>query len=229
LTAAPPFDIVQAVNTGELQTTAEHGGETAISLEAKLGLLSAVETEREITQRSLAGSLGVALGLANALLKRCVHKGYVKISQAPARRYAYYLTPTGFAEKSRLVGEYLATSLRFFQRARGEYADQFSLCAERGWTRILLAGTGELAEIALLSRDGHGVTIAAVLDPSRNAGEFHGIPVVRTLSEAGPIDAVIVANRTSPQEVFDALAAQLPAERVLTVPILHVSRKAAGR
>lgn len=212
------------MNAGELQATADKGGETAVSLEARLGLLAAVENERELTQRSLAGSLGVALGLANALLKRCVHKGYVKISQAPAQRYAYYLTPTGFAEKSRLIREYLATSLHFFQRARSDYADLFAVCAERGWTRVAIVGTGELAEIALLSKDGYGVSVTAVLDAERNVDEFHGIPIVRSLAEAGSVDAVVVADRTAPQAVYDALTTQMPQDRVLTAAILHVSR-----
>ena len=82
-----------------------------------LGLLEAVESGRAHTQRGLAADLGIALGLVNIYLKRCVKKGLVKVSQAPARRFAYYLTPNGFAEKSRLTGEYLSWSLTFFRMA----------------------------------------------------------------------------------------------------------------
>src|SRR3546814_4310673 len=60
----------------------------------------------------------------SALLKRCAAKGLVKIQNAPARRYAYYLTPKGFAEKSRLVAEYLETSLHFFRGARSQYEER---------------------------------------------------------------------------------------------------------
>src|SRR3546814_11880534 len=67
--------------------------------------------------------MGVALGLANALLKRCAAKGLVKIQNAPARRYAYYLTPKGFAEKSRLVAEYLEPSLHFFRGSRSQRSE----------------------------------------------------------------------------------------------------------
>ena len=75
-----------------------------------LGLLDAVEQDRAQSQRHLASELGIALGLVNAYLKRCIKKGLVKVSEAPARRYAYYLTPKGFAEKSRLTVEYLSAS-----------------------------------------------------------------------------------------------------------------------
>jgi hypothetical protein len=107
---------------------AEPAAEAAIMA----ALLDAIGRTDQHTQRSLAGRLNIALGLTNALLKRCVAKGLVKIQNAPARRYAYYLTRKGFAEKSRLVAEYLTVSLAFFRRARGQYEEIF---ASAGSTR----------------------------------------------------------------------------------------------
>jgi DNA-binding MarR family transcriptional regulator len=83
-----------------------------------LGLLDAVEQDRVHSQRHLASELDIALGLVNAYLKRCVKKGLVKVQHAPARRYVYYLTPQGFAEKSRLTVEYLSYSFGFFRQPR---------------------------------------------------------------------------------------------------------------
>ena len=40
------------------------------------------------------------------------------MSDAPARRYAYYLTPQGFAEKSRLTVQYLSSPFSFFRLAK---------------------------------------------------------------------------------------------------------------
>ena len=65
-----------------------------------LELLEAVGQKNDVSQRHLARHMGVALGLANSYLKRCIRKGFIKISEAPANRYLYYLTPTGFAEKA---------------------------------------------------------------------------------------------------------------------------------
>ena len=87
-----------------------------------LGLLESVERDGGQSQRRLAAELGIALGLVNAYLKRCIKKGLVKVSEAPARRYAYYLTPHGFAEKSRLTVEYLSYSFSFFRQAKTDCA-----------------------------------------------------------------------------------------------------------
>src|SRR5260370_40344069 len=113
-----------------------------------LGLLQSVERDGGQSQRRLAAELGIALGLVNAYLKRCIKKGLVKVSEAPARRYAYYLTPRGFAEKSRLTVEYLGFSFSFFRQARAECADIFSAIRGRGFERVVVAGGSDLAQLA---------------------------------------------------------------------------------
>src|SRR6202167_5633319 len=115
-----------------------------------LGLLESVERDGAQTQRRLAGEVGVALGLLNAYLRRCINKGLVKVREAPARRYAYYLTPQGFAEKSRLTAEYLSYSFTFFRRARADCTAALDIAKRRGWSRIVLAGVSDLAEIAAI-------------------------------------------------------------------------------
>ena len=131
--------------------------------EIVLGVLDVVERDPSVTQRSVARELGIALGLANAYLKRCVRKGLIKVSQVPRRRYAYFLTPQGFAEKSRLTATYLAHSFSFFRRARAQCSELFVTAAARGQRRLVLLGAGDLAEIASLVAREHAVEIAGIV------------------------------------------------------------------
>jgi len=78
-----------------------------------LSVLTSIERDSSITQRKLANELGIALGLANAYLRRCVRKGLIKMSQVPLNRYAYYLTPQGFAEKKPLDRRIPSSVARF--------------------------------------------------------------------------------------------------------------------
>jgi DNA-binding MarR family transcriptional regulator len=197
-----------------------------------LGLLSAVERDSAVTQRHLARELGIALGLANAYLRRCAKKGLIKIRQAPLNRYAYYLTPHGFAEKSRLTAEYLAISFDFFRHARRDCAALFAACAARGWVRIVLVGVGELAEIAVLSAGETAVDIVAVIDASA-LRHCAGKPVVTDLATAlalreASLDAVVVTDTRLPQQRFEAMLAAgvrhgLPPERILAPELLRIS------
>lgn len=197
-------------------------------VETTLGLLGALEKEEKASQRNLAQRLGIALGLTNSLLKRCVRKGLLKVSQAPAHRYAYYLTPKGFSEKSRLTAIFLSNSLTFFRRARVEYDEAIQYCATHGWTRVAVYGAGDLAEIALLSGHDSPVEIVAVIDTSRNSAEFCKLPVLRDLGQAvrdGLFDAVVVTDMTSPQAAYETLLEHLSPNRILTPNVLHVARE----
>jgi DNA-binding MarR family transcriptional regulator len=182
--------------------------------EIVLGLLTSIERNSAITQRKLAGDLGIALGLANSYLRRCVRKGLVKIGQVPLNRYAYYLTPQGFAEKSRLTAEYLTVSFNFFRRARADCAEFLQECAARGWRRVALYGAGELAEIAVLSAGESDIEIACVIDLARAGGRCVGVPIVADLAaaqELGGFDGIILTDTLAPQTRFDELAANAPA------------------
>ena len=181
--------------------------------EIVLGLLTSIEQDSAITQRKLARDLGIALGLANSYLRRCVRKGLIKISQVPLNRYAYYLTPQGFAEKGRLTAEYLAVSFDFFRRARNDCADLLRHGDAAGWRRIALYGAGDLAEMALLSGSEATVEIVCVIDGLGAGRQCAGLPVVATLAEAQryagaePLDGVVVTDTRAPQACFDTLIA----------------------
>ena len=135
-------------------------------------ILERVDDSAEINQRDLARDLGIALGMANAYMKRCVRKGWVKVRQAPMRRYRYYLTPKGFSEKSRLTAQYLRDSLTFFRRARQSYNALFADLAADGVARVVLCGNGELAEIAVLCALDHPLDIIGVSRDDGHRGSW---------------------------------------------------------
>lgn len=197
----------------------------ANDVEITLGVLNAIERDSALTQRTLASELGIALGLANTYLKRCAKIGLIKIGQAPAKRYAYYLTPQGFAEKSRLTARYLTQSFNLVRHARKQYDELLVFCSTRGWSRVAFAGVGELAEIAILCTVDHGLKPAGLLGTDNTMTVFHGLPVVNRLKELGPVDAVLVTDMKSPQEVFDSLVQIFPREKVLAPQLLSVSRE----
>jgi DNA-binding MarR family transcriptional regulator len=68
--------------------------------QTEMDLIAALEEGGAVTQMSLSKRLMVSVGLVNALLKRAVNKGFVKVTAAPRKRYIYYVTPKGFREKA---------------------------------------------------------------------------------------------------------------------------------
>jgi len=192
-----------------------------------LGLLSVVHENSHVTQRTVATELGVALGLVNTYIRRCVKKGYIKVRQAPANRYAYYLTPAGFAEKSRLTAQYLSHSFMFFRRARQQCSDIMASSEERNWRWLALAGASELAEIMILCAHEYPVTLVGVVDSVARRETFQNLPVVPLLKKLGPVDAVVITDLANPQGTYATLAEHLPDERILVPAILRVVRNGA--
>jgi DNA-binding MarR family transcriptional regulator len=188
-----------------------------------LGLLESVERDGAQSQRKLASDLGIALGLVNAYLKRCVKKGLVKIGNAPPRRYAYYLTPNGFAEKSRLTVEYLSSSFSFFRRARGDCSAVLKAARAKNWNRVVLIGVSDLAEIATICALEQGVTIVAVVDAKSAAERFVGAPIVPSLAAVpGEFDALVVTDLQATRESVKTVVDRLAADRVLVPALLGI-------
>ncbi len=196
-------------------------------IRSELDVLASIERGEVITQAALTRRIGVSIGLINALLRRAIHKGYVKTRQVPYKRYVYYLTPRGFVEKSRLVAEYLDRSLHLFRVARTEYSELMSAARQGGMTRLVLIGGGDLAEIAVLAAWGENVTLVGIVDPGANEPQRYGLPVLRSLAEADRPDAVIITEIKNPQVAYDEMRATLPEACVLAPPILKITRDRA--
>jgi DNA-binding MarR family transcriptional regulator len=193
-----------------------------------LEILEAIDAQRDVTQRRLADQLGVALGLANSYLRRCVRKGLVKIQQAPANRYFYYLTPQGLAEKSRLTAEYLLSSFDYYHRAGESIGASFVACTAKGYHRLVFAGMSEIAEIASIKAHDYDLEVVGTIDLGATVDRFLGRPVWRSAERAAACDAVLFTALAEPRALLAALLQVVPAERVLVPaimqPLLEVER-----
>jgi DNA-binding MarR family transcriptional regulator len=157
-------------------------------------LLTEVERDGAVTQRSLASKLGVALGLTNLYLKRLARKGYIKITTIPSHRVRYLLTPQGFAEKSRLTYLYMEYSLSHYRDMRARLREALSQAANNGAKRVVIYGTGELAEMAYLSlREMHMTLVGFVDDNQQEAFLSYPVWQPEVLSE-WEFDAVLLAD-----------------------------------
>ena len=141
-------------------------------------LLSELSGEERLSQRELAKRLGIALGLVNSYLKNLVTKGFVRVNNFPKNRYAYLLTPKGFAEKSRLAYQHLSYFSGLYTVARQDYLKLFRALADEGVKGVAFCGVDEVAEIAYLSLKEIGLELNLVMDPTAAGSKFFDKPVV---------------------------------------------------
>lgn len=193
-------------------------------------LLSEIEAGQDLSQRSLARSLGIALGLTNLLLRRVVHKGWVRMIRIRRNRVRYLLTPTGIAEKARMSRDSLRYSVRFYTDARNRIRERFSAISaewppdsgeETGQKRIVFYGTGEIAEIGYICLQETDLQLIGAVDHNSRA-RFFDVPVYPASDLCGrelrgmPFDRLVVTAFDHSESTETALqSANVPPDRVI--------------
>lgn len=196
-------------------------------------ILAEVEAGRGVSQRSLARSAGIALGLTNLVLRNLVRKGWVRISRIKANRVQYLITPAGLAEKARMSSAYFAYTTRFYSEARGRIRDRFSALSSQ-WPRELLQtspvkriafyGAGDVAEIGYVCLQETDLSVAAVFDVD-GPRRFFGTPVrpVTDLALRTQWDdfGILVLMAFGQAEIASAVshlvAVEFPMDRVVSI------------
>lgn len=203
------------------QETKEH-----IEQKMLLKLMAKIEDDPIVSQRRLATELGIALGLMNTYLKRCMKKGWVRAGQVPAKRLAYFLTPEGLKEKGRMVKDYIASSLTFFRDARIQCESVFAECLKKDWSKIAMVGSGDLAEIARLVGQGLPISLE-VINVKEQTHSMEDNLLENT--KFSRFDAILITDIQNPQDTYEFIKARLKkehieADRLLFLDLLHISQ-----
>lgn len=171
-----------------------------------LQILNELSNNDSLTQRDLSSRIGIALGLVNSYIKNLIAKGYITVKAIPPRRYVYYLTPKGFAEKTRLTYDLLHDYTRIFREARAGFK---GLCAElsaKGVRRVVFAGADEVAEIAYITLQETDIELSGVVDDDMEGKKFFGRQIkpmndMRTMN----YDCVLVASYLKRENIYKEL------------------------
>ncbi len=191
-----------------------------MNLQSQRDLLLLTEVERDggITQRTLATKLGVALGLTNLYLKRLVRNGYITRTTIPAHRVRYMLTPQGVVEKTRLISLHMEYALSHYREMRARLREALFPMARNGMKRVVIYGTSELAEMAYVSLREMQMTLVGFVDDGRQES-FLSYPVWSSdVLQEWEFDAVLLAS-------FDQMAGvrmklehqQVPEGKIITL------------
>jgi len=122
---------------------------------------------RPPTQRSLAASSGLSLGMTNVLLKRFSEKGWVTVKRFNARNLQYALTPEGVQEIARRTYRFLKRTARDASFYR-DILEEYVLSAKReGVHTLVLAGASDLDFVLEYVCERHGLLFLKTADPRR--------------------------------------------------------------
>ena len=137
-----------------------------------LQILDELSNNDSLTQRDLSSHLGIALGLVNSYIRNLVKKGFITVKTIPSKRYAYYLTPKGFTEKTRLTYDLLHDYTRVYREARRNFKQLFHELEADGMKTVIFAGADEIAEIAYLTLQETDLKLVGVVDEANAGNKF---------------------------------------------------------
>ncbi len=145
-------------------------------------ILQAIASGGPVTQRSLSGNLGVALGLTNLLIRRLAGKGYIKISGMGTRHVRYLMTPEGWEALGRATRLSFENTVHLYTQTREQITASLATVSERcavdasGEKRVVFYGVGDVAEIAYVSLQRTDLRLLGVVD-DRRTGRFFDLTI----------------------------------------------------
>ena len=138
----------------------------------EMNLLEQIEIDPNITQASLATTLGVAVGTVNWHLKRMIAKGYVKVKRAERRKLRYIITPEGVTFRARLTVDYIEQSFLLYRNIRNRVRELLVDVKHNGFDQVqieteirpedpkLATTTNDIADVCRLTCLEQGIKIS---------------------------------------------------------------------
>ncbi len=176
------------------------------SAHLKSKILNELSSNDSMTQREMSKSLGVALGLVNSYIKNLIAKGFVTVKSIPRKRYLYFLTPEGFAEKTRLTYHLLQDYTRIYREARSNLKSLFHQLRADGVKRVVFAGADEVAELAYITLQETDLELSGVADANASGKKFFGrdIKPIMAIKDMS-YDCIVVTSYLKSDEIYQEL------------------------
>lgn len=158
----------------------------------ELEILKTVDEDSLLNNRKAASKLGVSVKLAHTTLSRMVEKGLLNIKKENSRKWHYFLTPQGILEKARLTVSFFEFSMQFYKEARKLSAQLCRDLSESERKRVILLGSGELAEITYLGIQEWGLELIDVISTEGQNAKFMDMTTISLDDNFKEHDAIII-------------------------------------
>lgn len=116
-----------------------------LSNDTEIDLLEKIlSSPRRVRQRDLARIIGLSLGMTNAILKRLVKKGLLRVKKVNNRNIQYIVSPQGMEKIAHRSYRYFRRTIKnvvYYKEAIEELLSQVSA---RGYREIVLVGRSDL-------------------------------------------------------------------------------------
>ncbi|SDM32795.1 MarR family transcriptional regulator [Halarsenatibacter silvermanii] len=115
--------------------------------EKEIDVLKALANMDDPSQRDIEKHTDMSLGTINAVIKKCVSKGLIKIEGASGASMKYILTPRGIKKLTARTLNYIQSSYRAIKKLRQTVKNRAQKDAEAGRSIYLYGAEDEVGEL----------------------------------------------------------------------------------
>ncbi len=121
--------------------------ETQKLADKEINIISEIQKNPLVDQRTIAQNVGLSLGLTNLIIKKLAKTGYIKIRQLNKKKLQYILTPEGFAEKAKKSYNYTLKTIKLFKEIKSKIQQLILDFQQQGVKKFIIIGNNELTDI----------------------------------------------------------------------------------
>ena len=176
----------------------------------QLNVLREVATNARVTQAGLAKRCSLSVAMVNNYMKGLCHSGMLEYKRKSVKSVTYHLTASGVRYLEILQTELIGEMADMFAGAKEHTKRQILNQANSKLQRVVLYGSGHLAQIAFHALASAGISIQGVCDdnPERTGSDFCGREVVNSSQIRFLVpDAVIITESINSDEIFQKFSA----------------------
>ncbi len=174
----------------------------------QLNILREVYANPAVTQADLAKLCSLSVAMVNNYMKELCGKGLLEYRRKSIKSVTYHLTPSGVHHLETLQSELIDEMVGMFTAAKEQIRNRILSQAPEALQRVILFGSGHLAQLAFHALELTGVRVLGICDDDIEAigGDFCG----REVLSASQIrylepDALIVADSARADEICKSL------------------------
>ncbi len=170
----------------------------------QLNMLREIAANARITQAELARLCSLSVAMVNNYMKELCGSGYLEYHRRTIKSVTYHLTAEGKSHLEMLQCKLIKEMVGMFVAAKDQIRERIASRTKSNLQRVVLYGSGHLAQLAFHALELAGTSIIGVCDDNQEVigKDFCGREVlnpaqIRFLSP----DAVVVADSVRTEEI----------------------------
>ncbi len=174
----------------------------------QFNILNLLASDPHLTQAELAQRCDLSVAMVNNYMKELRGAGLLDYRCKSAKSVSYHLTAAGHEKTESVRHELLEEMVGLISQAKSEIRNLVMTRARGTLNRVVLYGTGDLAEVAFLAIESAGVDVVGVCDHDPDkAGRIWCGRAILTPAQLVPLqpDAVIIADCERTTEILREL------------------------